>query len=86
MRRPNSPAREEDLLRRASDLSGQSVGELAATLGVQVPSDLRHSKGLMGCLAELALGSEPKAGDGPDFPHLGIELKTVPVDAAGIPT
>ncbi len=70
---------------RAAALLHRPVGEVAAALGVHVPKDLRRQKGLIGHIAELALGSDPKAGDGPDFPDLGIELKTVPVDPAGVP-
>ena len=36
-------------------------------------------------LVEVALGAEPTAGDGPDFVALGVELKTVPVNARGAP-
>lgn len=39
----------------------------------------------MGDLLEKALGAEAGSAAVPDFPNLGIELKTIPVSAAGVP-
>jgi DNA mismatch repair protein MutH len=39
----------------------------------------------MGALVEKALGAEAGSASIPDFPGLGIELKTIPVDGAGTP-
>jgi DNA mismatch repair protein MutH len=72
------------LLARARALDGVTLGEVAAAHGVGVPADLRRRKGWVGELIERELGVE-NAGAGPDFPELGVELKTVPVDAAGAP-
>lgn len=78
---PSVPA----LLDRADALAGLTVGEAAALLGVALPADLRHAKGLIGQLVEAALGATAASHAEPDFPQLGVELKTVPIGAHGRP-
>jgi DNA mismatch repair protein MutH len=72
-------------MRRAEALGGVTLGELAARLERPVPADLRRAKGFVGQLVELGLGATSGSRAGPDFADLGIELKTLPVDAAGRP-
>ncbi len=79
------PATEEELLARARALSGLRLGELASSLGHAVPSTPRQGKGWMGQLLETVLGADAGNLPEPDFRVLGIELKTIPVNAAGIP-
>ena len=79
------PASEEELMARARKLAGLRLGELAAALGVDSPADLRRAKGWVGQLVERALGAESGSRAQPDFVRLGIELKTLPVDARGRP-
>lgn len=76
---------EAELLEKAQWLAGFRLGEIAALLQLPVPPDLRRDKGWVGILIETALGA--KAGSKPeqDFSHLGIELKTIPVDSNGLP-
>ncbi|MBZ0119523.1 MAG: DNA mismatch repair protein MutH [Sandaracinaceae bacterium] len=74
---------ETDLLARARSLGGCTIGELARDLGLDVPADLRRHKGFVGRLAEQALGATAGSSAGPDFPELGLELKTLPVDRTG---
>lgn len=76
---------EAELLQKAHWLAGFSLGEIADQLGIVVPADLRRNKGWVGMLIETALGA--KAGSKPeqDFAHLGIELKTIPVNEQGMP-
>ncbi len=50
-----------------------------------VPPDLRRAKGWPGQLLEIALGATASSRAQPDFPHLGIEMKSVPVDERGRP-
>jgi DNA mismatch repair protein MutH len=57
------------------------VAELAATLGVEAPTH----KGGVGQLVEWALGAHRDAGARPDFPDLGVELKTIPIGPNGAP-
>jgi len=79
------PVDEEDLLERARGLVGHSMGELAAVLGASLEGGGLRTKGKVGEIVERALG----AAGGPlavrDFPELGVELKTIPVDERGRP-
>lgn len=70
---------------RAEQLAGCTLGELAADRGVIPPPDLRRAKGWVGSLVEQALGANAGSRAHPDFEQLGIELKTVPIDAYGKP-
>ena len=79
------PRDEEELRGRLERLRGRTLSDLAAALGATVPTELRRSKGFAGQLLEKALGAAAASSKGPDFPHLGIELKSVPVDASGRP-
>lgn len=76
---------EEELLAKANWLAGFTLGEIASLLQIEVPPDLRKNKGWVGQLIEMALGA--KAGSKPeqDFAHLGIELKTIPINHKGEP-
>jgi DNA mismatch repair protein MutH len=79
------PSSERELCERAAWLSGRTIGELSRALGVEVPVAGRRGKGKMGALVEKALGAEAGSASIPDFPRLGIELKTIPIDGAGTP-
>lgn len=70
---------------RACAMAGLTLGEIAAQLGVPVPSDLKRHKGWGGQLLELWLGASAGSRPEPDFPHLGVELKSVPIDEQGKP-
>jgi len=78
------PGSEAELLARARALAGHSIGAIAERHAVPV-ADLRRSKGWVGRLLEIALGATASSRGEPDFQLLGIELKTVPVDAKGRP-
>jgi DNA mismatch repair protein MutH len=82
---PSAPTTERELALRAEALAGMTLGELAKALGRPVPPDLKRAKGFVGELVELGLGAPSKSRAGPDFPELGVELKTLPVDARGRP-
>ena len=82
---PAAPRSEEELLARAEALAGLPVGRLATDLGIAVPDEMRRAKGLVGRLMEEALGATAGTASVPDFAELGIELKTIPLDAAGKP-
>ncbi|MET0593730.1 MAG: DNA mismatch repair endonuclease MutH [Polyangiaceae bacterium] len=79
------PSDEGDLLERAAWLGGRTLGELARALQTAVPPAGRRGKGKMGSLVERALGAEAGSASMPDFPRLGVELKTIPVDENGAP-
>jgi DNA mismatch repair protein MutH len=79
------PASEEELRERAAWLAGRTVREVAAALGVGAPPLGVRGKGKVGGLVERALGASSGAAAAPDFPALGVELKTIPVDLRGFP-
>lgn len=80
-----TPRSEAELLQRAKAIAGLTLGEVAVELRITVPPDLKRDKGWVGTLIETALGA--KAGSKPeqDFAALGIELKTIPINAEGYP-
>ncbi len=82
---PAEPQSESELLARARLLAGDTLGSLAKRLETVAPADLRRHKGFVGELVERALGAVQRSRSGPDFPELGVELKTLPVDARGQP-
>jgi DNA mismatch repair protein MutH len=79
------PSSEDELRERAAWLSGRSIRELAAALGVPAPPVGVRGKGKVGGLVERALGASSGSAAAPDFPALGVELKTIPIDARGVP-
>lgn len=80
------PATESELLSRANRIAGVRLGDVARQLNRTVPDDLRKAKGWVGELLENYLGATAGSLPEPDFPHLGVELKTVPMRANGKPT
>lgn len=74
-----------ELFQRASALAGQSFATVAQRHGLRVPADLRRNKGWVGQLLETALGAQAGSQQLQDFPELGVELKTIPLDARGEP-
>jgi DNA mismatch repair protein MutH len=82
---PPPPEDLPTLMARARGLTGRTVSEVAARAGYLTPRDLGAHKGFVGQLVERALGAEGGSEARPDFPHLGIELKTLPVRADGSP-
>jgi len=79
------PATQAILLERARALTGRSIQWVAAQAGLTVPARLNHHKGWCGQLLEGILGAEAGNQSRPDFVQLGIELKTLPLSAAGKP-
>ncbi len=79
------PRDEQQLLQRAQALSGCNLGELAARASRVVPENLKRNKGWVGLLLEFYLGASAGNRAEQDFALLGIELKTIPVDAQGNP-
>ncbi|WP_018692876.1 DNA mismatch repair endonuclease MutH [Algicola sagamiensis] len=81
----NRPESEETLLERANILAGLKLRELANQYAVAMPDNLKREKGWVGQFIEMVLGAEAGSKPIPDFPHLGIELKTLPISLAGYP-
>lgn len=84
-----APAHLDELRARAASLRGCTLAELAARFAP--PTDVRPGDGLVrrkgktGQLVERALGATAGSRMVPDFPALGVELKTIPLDARGRP-
>lgn len=79
------PKNENELLERAYQLSGLTLGEIALRAKIAVPENLLRDKGWGGQLMELVLGATAGSLPIPDFPELDIELKTLPIDRNGKP-
>ncbi|WP_374058146.1 DNA mismatch repair endonuclease MutH [Candidatus Pantoea persica] len=79
------PENETMLLSRAYALAGQTLAALAAQARLPMPADFKRDKGWVGMLLERHLGASAGSKAEQDFAHLGIELKTIPVDAQGKP-
>lgn len=75
----------EQLLSQAQSIAGLTFGELADELNIPVPPDLKRDKGWVGVLLERALGATAGSKAEQDFSHLGVELKTLPINAEGYP-
>jgi DNA mismatch repair protein MutH len=79
------PRSEAELETRALALAGLRLAEVANRFGVTLPPDTKRHKGVIGALLERALGASAGTAAEPDFPNLGVELKTIPVRRDGRP-
>lgn len=79
------PASEAELLKRARRLAGQRLQQLAEAADRPVPATQHAAKGWVGQLIEQCLGASAGSRPEPDFEHIGVELKTLPVSPAGRP-
>ncbi len=79
------PANEAELLARARALAGRSVDGLAREFGSPIDGLGVRTKGKVGTLVERSLGATGGSSATWDFPALRVELKTIPVDARGMP-
>ena len=85
MTRISPPNTEQELLDRVHNIAGYTLAELAQLQNLATPADLLHAKGWMGQLIEDCLGASAGSKAKPDFPQLGIELKTIPLTHSGQP-
>ncbi|MCC5015013.1 MULTISPECIES: DNA mismatch repair endonuclease MutH [unclassified Legionella] len=76
---------EAELLARCQLIEGLSFAQLANLLQISIPREQNKRKGWAGLAIELALGTTAGTKPVPDFTQLGIELKTVPLNAQGKP-
>jgi len=79
------PENEHQLLECARRLAGYTLGELALQANLAIPRDLRRDKGWVGMLLERYLGASAGSKPEQDFAEIGVELKTIPIDAQGRP-
>lgn len=81
---PNTPpATVEQLLQRVQAIAGYNFLELATLANIRIPENLKKEKGWVGQLIERCLGAQEGSKPTQDFPELGIELKTLPIDDLG---
>ena len=71
---------------RARALAGLSLADIAEQFQLGVPRNLRREKGWQGQLIERALGASSGSLAQADFPEIGVELKTLPIDQHSLPT
>jgi len=69
----------EQLQTAVKSIAGLSLAEVATAHNIKIPDNLLHNKGWVGQLIETALGVVNNSRPEPDFPELGIELKTLPL-------
>jgi DNA mismatch repair protein len=79
------PVSEQELLEWSGRLAGRTLRHIADELGIAVPRHLKNSKGWIGELVETCLGASAGPLPEPDFGHLGLELKTLPIGRDGKP-
>lgn len=75
----------DELLDRARLLQGRTVASIADELRLSTEGEAVRTKGRPGEIIERALGATGGSSRVVDFPELGVELKTVPVDERGEP-
>ncbi|WP_448563563.1 DNA mismatch repair endonuclease MutH [Thalassotalea ganghwensis] len=85
MKTTPAPTSEQQLLTRAQALAGKTLGEIAQSANIAVPKNLTKEKGWIGLLLEHVLGATAGSRPEPDFPELGIELKSLPINRHGKP-
>jgi DNA mismatch repair protein MutH len=78
-----TPQSETQLLAYCAAIAGFSLSELATMANIETPENLRKNKGWVGQLIEWHLGATAGSKPEQDFKHLGIELKTIPIDSQG---
>lgn len=79
------PQNVQELCSRSRMLAGKTLAELTVDYPLSLPTSLLKSKGYIGQLIEWHLGANACNRPEPDFPNLGIELKTLPLNAHGQP-
>jgi DNA mismatch repair protein MutH len=85
MNKPNAPRDIPELMMRVNAIAGLTLGEIATQYAFKTPDNLLREKGWIGQLIEYVLGATAASKPEPDFPHLGVELKTLPISYTGKP-
>jgi len=62
-------------------LAGKTLGEIAHRQAIPIPPNLKRAKGWVGELLEAALGASAGSRPVPDFESIGVELKSIPLNA-----
>ena len=79
------PLSEKELLESASEIAGMTLQQIANQQNLETPDNQLHHKGWVGQLLESSLGATAGSLPEPDFQHIGVELKTLPLNRSGSP-
>lgn len=79
------PLSEAELLNNAASISGKTLQQIACQQAIATPDQQHHHKGWIGQLIEHSLGASAGSLPEPDFQHIGVELKTLPLNRNGTP-
>jgi DNA mismatch repair protein MutH len=79
------PLSEKELLESASEIAGMTLQQIANQQNIETPDNQLHHKGWIGQLLESRLGATAGLLPEPDFQHIGVELKTLPLNRSGSP-
>lgn len=82
----HEPSCIDELIYRSNTIAGKKLGDVAKQYHIAIPASLLRTKGWVGQLIELALGASAGNKAMPDFPNLGVELKTLPLNQAMQPS
>ncbi len=80
-----APRSIDELRSRADGLIGLPLVEILRRLGLVASADPLRTKGSAGETLERALGATGGSARVHDFPELGVELKTIPINVDGTP-
>jgi DNA mismatch repair protein MutH len=78
-----APETLEELMTRAQALAGKRVSDLAEAAGFAIDGEAVATKGKVGTLLERVLGATGQGAE-VDFPGIGVEMKTVPLEAGKV--
>jgi DNA mismatch repair protein MutH len=70
----------QQIFNKAQELQGLTFLQFARMLNLELPVNLTHAKGWLGQAIERYLGASAGCLPIPDFPHLNLELKTLPLN------
>ena len=79
------PDSETALMERAAAMAGKTLQQIANLRQGVLPEKLTGAKGYIGELLEDYLGASAGSLPEPDFRHIGVELKTLPIGLNGKP-
>lgn len=66
-------------------MAGKTLQQIAGKLHCATPEKLTGNKGWIGEIIEQYLGANAGSSPEPDFTHIGVELKTLPIGKNGKP-
>lgn len=74
-----------NLIKKAKSIIGYSIGDIAKKIKFQITDKAKKNKGFIGCIIEKFFGVHPTNKKIIDFPKIGVELKTIPINKYGFP-